>query len=297
VQIGVPDSKLSAADRKRQEVDATHRRQPNFVALLAVCVARFAVGMVFADPPVMDPLTTAAASGLQARIDALDMLGNNLANSSTDGFKVDREFYSSYLSPDALNSSDPAVGEAPVVQRLWTDFSQGTLVSTGSNTDLALVGKGFFAVDGPNGALYTRNGNLQVSKSGTLTTAQGYALKLVSGQPLQLQSASPVQISPDGQVMQDGLPLGQLQLVDFADPSQLTKLPSGYFAAPSGVTPTSASDVQVAQGKIEASNASPAESAARMVSLLRNFEMLQHAVKIGADMNRQAVEQVARVGS
>ena len=55
--------------------------------------------------------------------------------------------------------------------------------------------------------------------------------------------------------------------------------------------------MQVAQGKLESSNASPTESAARMVMVLRNFEMLQKAVKIGADMNRQAVEEVAKVGS
>ena len=48
----------------------------------------------------MDALTTAAASGLQARMDSLDMLANNLANTASNGFKVDREFYGTYLAPE-----------------------------------------------------------------------------------------------------------------------------------------------------------------------------------------------------
>jgi flagellar basal body rod protein FlgG len=58
-----------------------------------------------------------------------------------------------------------------------------------------------------------------------------------------------------------------------------------------------AANLEVAQGKIESSNAQPAESAARLVMLLRHSEMLEHAVKLGADMNRQAVEEVARINS
>ena len=94
----------------------------------------------------MDPLTSAAASGLQARMDSLDLLANNLSNTSASGYKADREFYSTYLAPEAINSPDPAVGDSPVVGRQWTDFSQGSLTNTGNPTDLALAGPGFFSV-------------------------------------------------------------------------------------------------------------------------------------------------------
>ncbi len=228
-------------------------------------------------------------------MDSLDILANNLANTSTSGFKADREFYSTYLAPEIANQSDPVVGEAPVVQKQWTDFAQGTLVNTGNATDLALSGSGFFTVNGPNGPLYTRSGNFQLSSQGVLVTAEGYPVRLVGGQTLQTQSSSPLQVQPDGQVLQDGSPLGQLQLSDFKDPSQLTKQAGAYFQSSSPATP--ATTAQVFQGKVESSNAAPAEAAARMVTLLRHFEMLQHAVKIGTEMNRQATEEVARVGS
>jgi flagellar basal-body rod protein FlgF len=244
----------------------------------------------------MDPLTTAAASGLQARLDALDILANNLANTSTSGFKADREFYSTYLAPELSNSIDPSVGEAPVVERQWTDFSQSTLVTTGNPTDLALSGPGFFVVNGPNGPLYTRNGSFQISPQGVLVTAEGYAVRLAGGGTLQTASASPIQVQPDGRVLQDGNLLGQLELVDFANAGQLAKAAGAYFQNLSQQTPAPATPV-VYQGKLESSNTGPAEAAARMVTLLRNFEMLQRAVKIGGEMEREAVEEVARVAS
>ena len=265
-----------------------HQLRANFHAWHTACITAFG----------MDPLTASAASGLQSRMDSFDMLANNLANASTSGFKADREFYNTYLAPGIINQPDPIVGDEPVVQKQWTDFSQGTLVETGNSTDLALSGNGFFSVNGPNGPLYTRNGNFHLSPQGTLVTAEGYAVRLVGGKPLQIQSPDPVQVQPDGQVLQDGNALGQLQLVDFADRSQLSKLRAGYFQA-SGpqVSPLPATNLQVYQGRLETSNTGPAEAAAKMITLLRNFEMLQHAIKIGTDMNRQAVEEVAKVGS
>jgi flagellar basal body rod protein FlgG len=191
------------------------------------------------------------------------------------------------------------VGDSPVVQRHWTDFAQGSLTSTGNPTDLALSGRGFFAVNGPNGTLYTRNGGFQISPQGTLVTTEGYGVRLSDGQPLTLDPNSAIVVGADGTVSQNGAALGQLQVVDFAEPNLLEKSVGTNFQSPDPqkVTPQAATNVQVAQGKLESSNASSAESAARMVMLLRHFEMLQRAVKIGADMNRQALEEVAKVGS
>lgn len=245
----------------------------------------------------MDPLTTAAANGLQASMDSIDMLANNMANASTGGFKADREFYSTYLAPE-IGGSQSAVGESPVVQRQWTDFSQGTLVPTGNPADLALSGSGFFVVNGPNGPLYTRNGNFQVSTAGVLMTSEGYPVTLVGGKPLQADSGTPITIASDGSVSQEGNLVGQLQVVDFSDATKLSRASGPYFQNPNPqVNPAQASPAAIYQGKVESSNAQPAESAARMVLLLRHYEMLQRAIRVGSEMNQQAVTEVARVGS
>src|SRR4026209_773116 len=97
----------------------------------------------------MDPLLIAAASGMKARMESLDMLANNISNSGTSGFKADRELFTL------------AQADLPLVEKQWTDFSQGTLEPTGSSLDLGLEGSGFFALNTPTGTAYTRNGHFE----------------------------------------------------------------------------------------------------------------------------------------
>src|SRR6185295_12269597 len=143
----------------------------------------------------------------------------NLANSNTGGFKLDREFYSLFQGERALPANGQQVTTLPVIQKGWTDFQQGLLTPTGNPLDLALEGKGFFAVDGPSGPLYTRNGAFKLSSAGVLTTMDGYPVRSVSppDQPakkIQTVSQGPIEIASDGTVQQDGQSLGQIQMVD-----------------------------------------------------------------------------------
>ncbi len=236
-------------------------------------------------------------------MEALDILSNNLANSNTGGFKLDREFYSLYQGEQEVPANGQQPTTLPVIQKGWTDFQQGLLTPTGNPLDLALSGKGFFAVDGPSGPLYTRNGAFKLSPTGLLTTMDGYPVRGVSppNQPpkkIQTVSQNPIQITPDGTVQQDGQTLGQIQVVDFADTNALTKMGNSYFRVTDPkVKAAPATDATVGQGKIENSNVAPAESAVRLVDLMRQYEMLQKAVNVAADMNKRAIDQVARVGA
>ncbi len=117
----------------------------------------------------MDQIAVTAASGLHARMEALDLVANNLANATTGGFKLDREFYSLFSAGEGSDVTGNSGTKLPVIQKQWTDFSQGTLTPTGNSLDLGLSGKGFFVVNGPSGPLYTRSGSFQLSASGALT--------------------------------------------------------------------------------------------------------------------------------
>ena len=102
-------------------------------------------------------------------------------------------------------------------------------------------------------------------------------MRQVGGQAIQLPGTGPIQVSPQGEVTQDNQAIGQLEIDSFSDANQLTKSAATYFENPDSLsmTPAVASNVQVTQGKLETSNSSPAESATRMISLFRHFEMLQ----------------------
>lgn len=241
----------------------------------------------------MDQLTITAASGMRSRIEALDLLANNLANTSTTGYKADREFYNLYVSADSDTQTT-----LPDIERNWIDFSQGLIKETGNPLDVALAGKGFLTVDSPAGPLYTRNGSLRLSPTGVLETAEGYTVR--ANTPTRRIQANltggPLQIQKDGSVLQDGQVLGILTLADWTQPNPLQKRDGLYFQwTDSDRPPAAPASVEVLQGRLEGSNAGPAEAAVKLVGVLRQFEMLQRAMALGADMNRKAVEEVARV--
>lgn len=245
----------------------------------------------------MDSLTAAAASGMRARLESLDMLANNLANAATAGFKADREAYGLYVAPEALDAASPAPTLLPVIERHWTDFSQGQITPTGNPLDFALGQSGFFAVNGPAGTAYTRNGSFRLSAAGAVVTQEGYAVRLAGGGVLGVDPSQPFEVAPDGAVRQRGALLGRLEIAAFDRPQDLIKLGRNYLRPPEGGATRPAGDVEVHQGKLEASNVGTPETAVRLVSLMRQFEMLQKAIALGSEMGRRAIEEVARPGA
>jgi flagellar basal body rod protein FlgG len=234
-------------------------------------------------------------------MDTLDLLANNLANAETSGYKTDREFYGLYTSPEAYSSlGGEFVSTLPVVQKQWTDFSQGTLTSTGNPLDVAISGRGFLAINGPNGVLYTRNGNLKISPSGELVTGEGNQVRSAgtNGQPIRVTSDKPIEISNEGTVRQDGQTLGQLEIVDFPSTESLKKLTAAAFQnTDPQVAPAPVASPQIQQGKLETSNVAVPEAAMRLVGVMRQFEMLQKAITLNSQMNQQGIQEVARVAS
>ena len=247
----------------------------------------------------MDALTIAAASGLRSRMQSLDLLANNLANSATNGYKSDREFYGLYASADSLDADGTGPSSTlPVIERQWTDFSQGVIQPTGNPLDASLSGKGFFAVNGTSGPLYTRNGTFRILPSGELATNEGYTLRNKKGGTIRVVPQKAITISSDGTVQQEGQSAGQMEVVQFPSTAALRKVGSTCFENTDPKNrPTAAADAEVQQGKIETSNVPVAEGAMRLVGVMRQFEMLQKAIGISSDMDTKSIQEVARVGS
>jgi flagellar basal-body rod protein FlgF len=235
----------------------------------------------------MDQLLISAASGMKARMDSLDMLANNMANSGTSGFKADREFYNLYEQ------------SLPMVERQYTDYSQGQLLPTGNPLNVALNGKGFFALNAPAGVVYTRAGTFRVSADNQLETAEGYTLRnvLQNGKPIDVDPKQTIDIAKDGTVSQGGQNLGQIEIAQPASPSDtLKKLGSTYFALldKNAAVPAAGVETEVLQGQIEQSNVPVGDSAVKLVSVMRQFEMMQKAINLGTEMNKQALTDVAK---
>jgi flagellar basal body rod protein FlgG len=235
----------------------------------------------------MDPLLISAASGMNARMEALDLLANNIANTSTAGYKADREFNTLFQS------------QLPLIQRQWTDYSQGNITSTGNPLNLGLAGPGFFALNTPTGMLYTRNGAFMISKSNQLQTVEGYTLRNTrdQGKPIVVDPTQAVDIDKDGVVRQGGTELGKIEIVNIDDAqTELKKQGGSYYALSStAATPKPVTATDVVQGTLEMSNVPASEQGVRLVSIMRQFEMLQRAMVVGTNMDKQAIQEVAKV--
>jgi len=124
----------------------------------------------------------ASLSGLSASSSALSVIGNNLANLNTDGFKGGSANFADLFNSAVANQGSEGngnplqVGLGSSLGSVETNFSQGSFQQTGSPTDMALQGAGFFTVQSNGTQLYTRNGNFTINNSGALVDGDGAAV-------------------------------------------------------------------------------------------------------------------------
>ena len=233
----------------------------------------------------MDSFTISVAGGLRSRMQALDIVANNIANATTAGFKADRTFQAALTDARSSNAS---------VTRMWTDFTQGTIQSTGNSSDLALNGPGLFTVATKSGPLYTRGGSFLVSADGELITAQGHKLLAEGGAPVKINPGRPFEIGPDGTVVQDGATAGKVAVVEFAPSATLEKQGGSYYKPADGQPDPKPAQARIIQRSVENSNVSAAESSVEMISIMRQFEALQKALSLHGEMDKRTVEEGAR---
>ena len=140
-----------------------------------------------------------ALSGIQAASADLGIIGNNVANAATTGFKESRaEFGDVYAS--LLGASDTTIGSGVKLQRAAQQFTQGNITFTNNSLDLALSGSGFFQLDDGGSTVYTRAGNFSLDSSGFIVNNDGLRLLAraadsngaITGAvgPLQLQTSN-----------------------------------------------------------------------------------------------------------
>jgi flagellar basal-body rod protein FlgF len=236
-----------------------------------------------------------AFAGFAARMDALDVVANNLANANTVGFKAQHEFYrsfSAWLQPSLSTPINDVVNQFGILGGARLDLSQSTLEPTGNDTDVALQGSGFFTVQTRNGVRYTRAGNFSLNAQRQLVDASGDLVQGTQG-AIQIPSGK-LSISPDGTVSVDGTLVSQLNVVDFAPGTQLVPEGNTNFTAPQGTAKPAAVNVQ--QGSLESSNSDPVRTTVELIDLQRTAQLMERAISIFQnDFNRTAATQIPQV--
>jgi flagellar basal-body rod protein FlgF len=245
----------------------------------------------------MDSGFYSAYAGLAARMDALDVVANNLANISTTGFKAQHEFYrsfSSWLQPSLTTPINQAVNQFGILGGASLDLSPGSFAPTGNPTDMSLQDPGFFTIQTKNGLRYTRAGNFGLNAQRQLVTDQGDTVMGEQGpllRPLQIP-AGQLSVSPDGTISVDGTLVGKLKITDFAPNTALTMEGHSYFVAPQD-SAKPAAEVNVRQGTLESSNSDPVMGAVSLIEVQRTAGLMEKALSIfHNEFNKTAAQQI-----
>jgi flagellar basal-body rod protein FlgF len=244
----------------------------------------------------MDSGLYLASSGLVARLRALDIAAQDLANVNTTAYRGSRVSFQALLteSQDQTTSvTARAVNQHSVVDGATIDFAQGQFKETGNPLDVAIEGAGFAEIETASGVRYTRNGSFRVSPEGLLLTQDGSKVRGQSG--AITISPGKVAIGADGTISVNGAVTGKLKLIEFNNPDQLVREGESTFSAPAAAARI-AKQSTVRQGMLEGANVNAVEATVGLVTLQRHAEMLQRAMSaFHSEFNRAAVEELPKV--
>jgi flagellar basal-body rod protein FlgF len=244
----------------------------------------------------MDSGYYAVCAGLAAQTQALDLVAHNLSNLATTGYRGEQTTFRSLMAGSgavAVNYLNATVNNFGVLSGSRLDLSSGSLAPTGNPLDAAIAGNGFFAVQSPQGVLYTRDGSFHLTSTGQLVTSEGNAVLGETG-AITVPSGD-VTISSDGTISVNANIVDKLQLAEFAPGTNLTALGNATYAAPGGAALVAA-ESEVRQGMLEGSNVSPTEGVVQLIVVQRNADMLGRALgAIDGQLNQIAVQDLPKV--
>jgi len=246
-----------------------------------------------------------AKTGLEAQQTNMDVISNNLANVSTNGFKRQRAVFQDLLyqtmrQPGAQASEQTTLptgmqlgtGVAPVAtERLHT---QGGLTQTSSDYDIAIQGKGFFQVQMPDGTTaYTRDGSFKRNENGQMVTADGNPVQPditvpLDGKELTVGEDGIVTVTVPGQAAPQQV--GQLTLATFINDTGLESIGGNLYVetqasgAPNEVTPGMDGAGRLKHKYVETSNVNVAEELVTMIQVQRAYEINSKAVSASDQM-------------
>jgi flagellar basal-body rod protein FlgF len=233
-------------------------------------------------------------TGAKQIMQAQAVNNHNIANLSTIGFRADAVSFDSapIYGPGYATRVNAVAGDA------GTDFSSGTMESTGRDLDIAVNGNGFIAVRGTDGKeAYTRAGDLRVTPTGAVTTASGLAVLSESG-PLVIPPSTQVSIGSDGTISvlpQGSQPLAvtQVDRIKLVNPptKDLQKGDDGLLRLKSGAKAKTDDTVSVTSGLLESSNVNAAQSLISMIELQRLYEFQIKSLN-STDTNEQSAERL-----
>lgn len=240
-----------------------------------------------------------SAEGAQVQQQRLEVIANNLANMNTVGFKPDEACFQARLSEaiqrgQALygDRSDNNVGGGVSMFDTTTDYSAGTLATTGNPLDLAIVGDGFFQVENEVGeVLLTRAGNFSLDSENRLVTTNGLPVLDSAGSEITLDPTLPFEISPAGEIWQNGSST-EIGLVTPNSLGDLVKVGNNLFRPLAPISELDPDYREVRTGLLEMSGTNSTREMMTMIETTRAFEANVRVIQNHDTMSTNLISRV-----
>lgn len=229
----------------------------------------------------------AAVAAMTNDLSRMNVIGQNLANASTAGYRREMAVAQPFQDALATGGGHTLTTAAPAGIDRIQDFKPGMLQPTRNPLDLALEGEGFFEIMTDGGPRYTRQGNFRLDAVGRLVTESGSPVMGDSGE-IVLKSTQ-VSIDSQGRILEGDRPAGQLRIARFTDPHTLAHVGSGVYAMGDGSTLKSDGYARVRQGFLEGSNVNSTQEMVKMIETVRHFESGQKVIQAYDDMLSRAL--------
>jgi flagellar basal-body rod protein FlgF len=228
----------------------------------------------------------------------LDVIANNMANVTTNGFKARSSRFREYLMPVASAESFPRPDRRlsyVIDAGTPLDIRSGAIEHTGNPLDVAIKGDAFLAVQTPAGERYTRNGALEIDAQGQLVTSDGHTVLGDNGPITFTPQESGFEIAPDGTVTSNQGQRGRLRLVRFDNPQILHNEGTNLLSAPNGGQPAGATS-RLEPRAIERSNVRPVVEMSRLIEVNRSYSSVAGMVGRMDELRRTAISRLADNG-
>ena len=172
------------------------------------------------------------------------------------------------------------------------NFQTGNIETTGNQTDVAIKGEGFFAVQTPAGERYTRDGSFTINDQGQLTTHSGFPVLGQDG-PLQFdQTDKAITITGNGSVSTQNGEIGRIRIVTFDDVQTLNRKGQNLFE---GENPQVVETPRLAQHSLETANVDAVGQISQMIQVQRAYEQLASMMTQQNDLRENAIQTLGRV--
>jgi flagellar basal-body rod protein FlgF len=245
-----------------------------------------------------------AASGLFSQQKAINVISNNIANSTTAGFKTQSTMESSFgdhlvarlSAMEGVSENNIGPGSYMTVNSSeYTDFTQGSVEGTGRNVDMAINGQGFFLVESEtNGPVLTRNGQFEIDSDGELSLP-GVGKVLNDGENTISIESSNFTVSPKGVISVGGEEVDTLAVMKPGEEAVMKSVGNGVFQCDE-YDQAEAGTYTVLQDAIEKSNINGAQEMSKLIAGQNHFSSCAQVIKMYDSINELAVNQIGKIG-